>query len=200
MKVCKLCGIEQNLGNFPNDSRIKDGKAARCRKCCQIKKSIYFKTKKGLISRIYSEQLTSSKKRKDPPPSYSSLELYNWINENTLFNKIYFNWVENNYKIELKPSIDRLNDHESYNLNNIRLVTWENNRNQVYLDKINGLNNKQSVSVSQYDLNSELIKIYYSQRQAERETGIHQSSIQRVCVGKQKTAGGFIWKITKDEH
>lgn len=58
------------------------------------------------------------------------------------------------------------------------------------------LNRKdQSKSVLQYTLEGELVKIYPSIRQAERETGIYSQSISYCCLGKKyKTAGGYVWK------
>lgn len=46
--------------------------------------------------------------------------------------------------------------------------------------------------VEQYDKQNNLIKTYNSIAEAERELNIH--NITRVCKGKQKTAGKFIWK------
>lgn len=50
------------------------------------------------------------------------------------------------------------------------------------------------VSVEQYDLQNNLIKIYPSLSFAEKETGIKVSNISRVLRGKGKTAGGYVWK------
>ena len=36
--------------------------------------------------------------------------------------------------------------------------------------------------------------IYESTAEATRETGVHNSSIRRVCYGKRKTAGGYHWR------
>ena len=48
--------------------------------------------------------------------------------------------------------------------------------------------------VAQYDQNNKLIKIWDSQMDASKSIGITNTSIQNVCTGKGKTAGGFIWK------
>ena len=48
--------------------------------------------------------------------------------------------------------------------------------------------------MEQYNLNNELIANFPSIQEATRKTGICKSSIQSACCGKQKTAGGFIWK------
>lgn len=49
--------------------------------------------------------------------------------------------------------------------------------------------------IEQYDLEGNLIKTFNSINQARKETGI--SKISQVCLGRRKTAGGFIWKYKK---
>lgn len=48
-------------------------------------------------------------------------------------------------------------------------------------------------SVSQYDLNGNFIRSFNSGLEAERETGIRH--ISECCNGRQKTAGGYIWRF-----
>lgn len=50
--------------------------------------------------------------------------------------------------------------------------------------------------VNQYDKNMKLIKTWDSITQAIRETNI--KNIIAVCRGKQKTAGGYIWRYYDD--
>lgn len=40
----------------------------------------------------------------------------------------------------------------------------------------------------------ELLATFPSLREAERVTGINQSNISQCCLGKYKSAGGYIWK------
>lgn len=42
--------------------------------------------------------------------------------------------------------------------------------------------------------NNEILFFYPSISQAERETGIKLTNISACCLGKRKTAGGYIWK------
>lgn len=48
--------------------------------------------------------------------------------------------------------------------------------------------------VLQYNLEKELLNTFSSINEASRETKISKTCIQSACCGKQKTAGGFIWK------
>ncbi len=61
---------------------------------------------------------------------------------------------------------------------------------------MNGLNRP----VNQYDLDGNFIKRYEYIADAIEEIGMKPSSksaITRVCQGKQKTSGGFLWKYAK---
>ena len=63
-----------------------------------------------------------------------------------------------------------------------------------------GSENHNSKRVAQYDKQThEPIKIWDSMHDVERELGIDPSSISRCCKGKQKSAGGYIWRYVEDE-
>ncbi len=51
-----------------------------------------------------------------------------------------------------------------------------------------------SVKVNQYTKQGEFIKTWDSMSQIEKELGILHCCISDCCRGKQKSAGGFIWK------
>lgn len=53
--------------------------------------------------------------------------------------------------------------------------------------------------VCQYSKDGELITTYRTIMEASKNTNIHYSAIREVCIrGKQKTAGGFIWRYAED--
>ena len=57
-----------------------------------------------------------------------------------------------------------------------------------------------SKKVAQYDKQMlELIKIWDSMHDVERELGIANSHISACCKGKQKSAGGYIWRYVENE-
>ena len=63
-----------------------------------------------------------------------------------------------------------------------------------------GSDNPKAKKVAQYDKKTfELIKVWNSIIDVERELGIDPSSISRCCKGKYKSAGGFVWKYAEDE-
>lgn len=52
---------------------------------------------------------------------------------------------------------------------------------------------RKSRAIQQLTTTGELVKRYPSSRIASSETGIYLSGIQRCCIGKLKTAGGYVW-------
>lgn len=89
------------------------------------------------------------------------------------------------------PQVNHI-DGNRYN-NNINNLEWcsasENVRHaQNKLNKI-------VKNVMQIDQQTnQVIKIYKSTVEAMKETGIDRTNISKVCNGKMKTAGGYIWK------
>lgn len=56
-----------------------------------------------------------------------------------------------------------------------------------------------SKKVAQYNKQTnELIKVWDSMHDVERELGINNGNISSCCKGKLKSAGGFVWKYLED--
>lgn len=166
-----------------------------CRQCLNKTYADYKKTKRGLITITYAGQRQRSKRDSNKPLMYTRNELFIWINSQENFQELYDNWVESGYKTDMKPSVDRIDDYKGYTLQNIRLVTTRENIDRYRQDQKNGVNNKRNIAILQIDKNSgEIIKEYYSARQAERETGIYHSNIAAVMSGKKKSSGGYVWR------
>ena len=60
-----------------------------------------------------------------------------------------------------------------------------------------GKNAPNTKRVAQYDKQGNLIKIWDYIKQASEELGIHKDSISACCRGKQKSAGGYIWRYAE---
>lgn len=65
---------------------------------------------------------------------------------------------------------------------------------QYYWTFENEMPNITKKQVYQYDKNNNLIKIYNNKAEAAKELSLDSGSIAKVCQGKRKTCGGFIWK------
>lgn len=51
--------------------------------------------------------------------------------------------------------------------------------------------------IDQYDINGNFIKTWESISNIEKDLGILGTHISRVCKGKRKTTGGYIFKYHK---
>lgn len=54
-----------------------------------------------------------------------------------------------------------------------------------------------STPVNMYDLDDNYIKKFYGMSEAQRETRANYMGISRCCSGKQKTCGGYKWKLAE---
>lgn len=109
---------------------------------------------------------------------------------------------------ENKPQINHKNSIRSDNrIGNLEWVTNSENQKHAFkygFQKVNktglgkfGKLNGNSKKIKQLDLDNNLIKIWNSMSDVERELKIYVSSISSCCSGNQKTAGGFKWKFLK---
>lgn len=115
---------------------------------------------------------------------------------------------------ENKPNVDHINTIRTKNeVWNLRWVTQkENNNNELTRQhnseskkvKNNGVpgrkgkDNPYSKSVVQLTLDYELVKIWESMREAERDAGFDHTNIIRCCKGNQEFHKGFKWMYYDD--
>lgn len=64
--------------------------------------------------------------------------------------------------------------------------------------QMSGKNDKHSIQICQISPNNELIKIWDSFGDIQRELGISKGSVANACIGRNETAGGFVWVYEKD--
>lgn len=96
------------------------------------------------------------------------------------------------------PCINHKDENPSNNnVDNLEWCSYQYNTNygtgiQRRADKM--INGKCSKKVYQYTIDGNFVKVYPSGKEIQRQLGFAQSHINRCCLGKCKTAYGFIWK------
>ena len=196
-KHCYKCKETLDISFFSKNKSNKDKLAAGCKKCAKICKIKYQRTKHGLSKRIYSNQVSRSIKRNYDYPTYSSIELKEWLYGQPLFHTLYDNWKRLDFQKSYIPSVDRKNDYIGYTMDNIQLMTWGENSSKYCSDKKCGRNIKTLKSVYQKYKNGDMVNKFYSIAEAERQTSISSSDISRCCKKKNKFAGGFVWEYAE---
>jgi len=102
--------------------------------------------------------------------------------------------------LDNKPFVNHLDENKHNNhADNLEWCTHQ--ENDTYGSK-NTMNRRQSstlgVPVTQISTTGKVIRKFSSMIEAERQTGIHRTSISRNCYGKQKTAGGLLFTLSSN--
>ncbi len=184
-RICNQCGAELKVNMFYS-------KSYKCKYCIKSNE----RTVEGVISKIYTTQRTSSKKRGHPMPTYTAEELKNFILSHECFMPMYNGWIDSGFQSKMKPSIDRKKDDKPYTINNIMLVTWGQNDSKAHLHSIQGklITGKERRGVFKVLKDGTTVCLYNSIALASRDTGVDVSSIIRCCTHRVATAGKFIWR------
>lgn len=196
-KTCGDCGLEKPLSEFYYiKSRSKH--SSRCKSCQIIRVDEYHKTKRGLALLIYNRQVSHSKARCHPAPSYTKGWFLKWIFGQSIFHSLYAEWVSSGHNSILKPSVDRIDNHVPYTEENIRVVTWDENQLKAHADMKEGRVGTRCRSVVQTTLDGKQVGEYISMAEASRETGVQRSNISHTIAGRLPHAGGYKWKHKED--
>lgn len=199
MKLCKGCKKEKLPSEFYPSKGNSDGRTGKCKECIKLdvknNKEDYDLTEKGVIRVIYKTQVGNSKKRGHPSPGYSKSELALWMYKNG-FKVLFDSWVDSGYQKDKKPSVDRIDDYKHYSLDNIRLVTWLDNRLKQYREIKSGIGKSGSRCKRVIKINSSGVVIceYVSFSKAVRDIGY---SIEYPIRNGTKCKNGFFWKYAE---
>ena len=193
-KRCYYCGNIKPITEFNKNKSKLSGHCDECKECKKILDLNYRRSEVGLLTKIYGTQKRKSMQRGHPLPSYSKVQLIEFMYKNNYI-KLYTTWVSSGYNINLVPSIDRVNRNLPYTLENIQLVTWEFN-NQKGREESKEAYSKR---VQQYSRDGELLGIYPSIREASRTTGLDPNTISENAKGLRKNfVSPFIWKFVDE--
>ncbi|MBQ3408924.1 MAG: GIY-YIG nuclease family protein [Clostridia bacterium] len=112
---------------------------------------------------------------------YEAILRYGWNNiKHEIVAETYYRWVAQRIEKTLITKYSRKG--KSYNILNEFKEDYKSKR-KIPLKK-----------VGKYSKDGNLIKVYSSAAEAEREGNTNRDNIQACCRGTLKSAGGFVWK------
>ena len=145
------------------------------------------KTKRGLITNLYH------KMKSRHHVGFLLSELHDFAVDSK-FDRLFKEWEKSNFNKQLKPSIDRINSKNNYELWNIQWLTWAENRYKQTMER-----RTRKGAVLQM-VAGKAISYHKSQREAVKKTGLSQSGISMCLNGKRKTCGGYEWSYESNIH
>ena len=193
MKTCCECNKTQELDAFPCDKRKLDGRASKCKGCYYEYKKQWNRTPKGWANAVYINQVNNSNRRGHHTPAYTKEALLSWAHTHGL--QAYLQrWESSGFDPLLRPSVDRIREHQGYDLSNIRLVTWKENHERNSQEVVQGKTTPRTRKCRQLTLNGQIVAEYFNISEAARQTGLRRSAISNVCTGRKTKTGGFRWE------
>ena len=95
-----------------------------------------------------------------------------------------------------KPQVNHKDENKhNNNSNNLEWVTFQENMNYGTKQERGSLA-KTKYNVLQYDLEGNLVRKWNNLREITQNTNFKKSNIQYCCLGKYRTAYGYIWKYS----
>lgn len=171
----------------------------------QVYNMNYTRTIEGLSRKIYFHQLRNCNHRGHEYPTYTQEELCNWMKEPARY-LIFCVWRDSDYDATLIPSVDRIDNTQSYTFENIELVTWAENMRRAQAGIRNktlpnsGLLNGGHKAVVSYNLKGERVSEYISVSEAARCLNVPHQFISRACSTKFTYYNNLFWTYKEDEH
>ncbi|GAG14807.1 unnamed protein product [marine sediment metagenome] len=134
-------------------------------------------------------------------PNFTKNEFVLWMHQNNVYPK-WLDYIESDYDINKKPSVDRIDDYKGYSFDNMQLITWKENRlkgvnSEKHHKACHNRQNRKSVKVINWQ--GEIVKVLDSLTDCAEYLGVHLVSVSRVLNGSRKTIKGYRIALTGEE-
>ncbi len=193
MKICKDCGSEKEVTEFYGvQNECKDCTKARVKRNSERVGNSYDFSAKGVFRVIYKTQKRHQKLRGHGDLPYTKVQLVQRMLNNG-FDELFDAWVESGNKKGLRPSVDIIDDLKGYSFDNIRLGTWQGNREHQASDIRRGVGTSGKRCKPLLKMNDDMVVIceYVSFSAAKRDCGYH---MEYAIKNGTKCKMGFYWK------
>ena len=196
MKTCTKCKIEKELDEFCKNKNNKDGLNVWCRECAGKNEKKWIK--RDLKVRPWINSYNNAKQRCENPnnpnyPWWGAKDIKFLLSQEEM-NLI---WYRDGADYMKFPTIDRINKHGNYELDNCQFLE---NIDNLKKDNIGHWYKGKYIKyckIGQYTKEGTLIKIWDSQGIASLELGIDQGTISKA-IKNGYSRYGFYWKNIKE--
>ncbi len=178
MRKCSKCKEKKDLRDFAPDKPSRGGRRAFCRDCGnkdQVKRA---KTINGKLRTLYYDQLSKSKERGHPKPSYSFEDLRDFAYKQPLFFVLYWDWVAHDYNKWYAPSFDRINAKQPYSIDNLEVMTWQDNSDKGRSEKKHQKNSTYIIGIDKTGQR----EIFESYSDAANRSNYNREQVKRLVV------------------
>jgi len=125
MKKCKACNKKKSLDEFYRNHKMADGRLNTCKRCWIDKD----RSKEGHIQKMWNSM--NSRVKNNPSYqefqiSFTRKEFFGFVIGNE-YEEMHEAWVNSGYERGLCPTVDRIDPYKGYSIENIQIITREDN-------------------------------------------------------------------------
>lgn len=125
MKTCIECNNTKSLDQFPIHSARTGNRRNQCNTCWKTKRDALSKTfvrRAKILFNCMKYRLKTDSAYRSRRCSFSQDAFLSWILQDEQYHGVYTAWVMSDFKYQMTPTIDRIDNSGNYTLNNIQIL------------------------------------------------------------------------------
>lgn len=191
---CQKCDTIMDLSKFSPNNRM------HCVKCKSVYQTKFYHTIKGIKSQLYESVKSMNKQRGHSKFECEFLIFSNFLDENNI-NVLFDNWKSSGFKKSFVPSLKRIDGNKGYSMNNMVLMTYDENYNSSRIDLINGkgkIGESMTIPICSIDTKGNT-RYHSSIRKAATYANVSNSTVTSAVKSRNLTKLGFKFQFA-DRH
>ena len=148
------------------------------------------RTPKGVLTNLYSKMRVRNKNKGFGDLSFTLVQFHSKCLNDKKYISLFNEWVNSDFDMKMKPSVDRINPLVGYEISNMQFKTWGENRKKADWEK----SFIYTTPITMLDMNGNLIREFGSTKEAVQATGFSQGNITSCCQGKRNHVHGYVFR------